>query len=250
MDERTLLQIRKAISEGKIAAPADGDLPVMLGLQNEDGFPHQGNDQLRQQPGKLHDGKHHDARRVREPQADSRRPRCPARRERRRCSRRGKCRLARRRGIAARTLRRFVPRLFSPGMFVRIRLPIGQPHKALLIIDRAIQSDQGLKYVYVVDAQNKVQTRSIKTGPCRKTASAWWRGNQAGRLGRRGRDPASARTNGSQAGPKADAVACRAIRGRAAGGRQAKRSRKQVRLRRDCMTVAPTLQRKPTPQKD
>ena len=49
-------------------------------------------------------------------------------------------------------------------MFVRVRLPIGQPHKALLIIDRAIQSDQGLKYVYVLDAQNKVQTRSIKTG--------------------------------------------------------------------------------------
>ena len=42
MDERTLLQIRKAISEGKITAPADGDIPVLLGLQNEDGFPHQG----------------------------------------------------------------------------------------------------------------------------------------------------------------------------------------------------------------
>ena len=49
-------------------------------------------------------------------------------------------------------------------MFVRVRLPIGEPHEALLIIDRAIQSDQGLKFVYVVDAQNKVQTRSIKTG--------------------------------------------------------------------------------------
>ena len=65
---------------------------------------------------------------------------------------------------AAKT-RRFVDRLFSPGMFVRVRLPIGEPHKALLIIDRAIQSDQGLKFVYVLDARNKVQTRSIKTGP-------------------------------------------------------------------------------------
>ena len=72
MDERTLLQIRKAIAEGKITAPADGDIPVLLGLQNEEGFPHQGNDQLRQQPGELHDGKHHDARRVRQPQAASR----------------------------------------------------------------------------------------------------------------------------------------------------------------------------------
>jgi hypothetical protein len=50
-------------------------------------------------------------------------------------------------------------------MFVRVRLPIGKPHSALLVIDRAISSDQGLKYVYVVDAQNKVQQRRIETGP-------------------------------------------------------------------------------------
>ena len=55
-------------------------------------------------------------------------------------------------------------RLLSPGMFVRIRLPIGQPHPALLVIDRAIASDQGLKYVYVVDAENKVQYRRVTTG--------------------------------------------------------------------------------------
>ena len=49
-------------------------------------------------------------------------------------------------------------------MFVRIRLPIGQAHKAVLVIDRAIQSDQGLKYVYVVDAENKAQYRRVTTG--------------------------------------------------------------------------------------
>jgi len=54
-------------------------------------------------------------------------------------------------------------RLLSPGMFVRIRLPIGKPHQALLVIDRAIQSDQGLKYVYVVDAENKAQYRRVTT---------------------------------------------------------------------------------------
>ena len=56
-------------------------------------------------------------------------------------------------------------RLYAPGMFVRVRLPIGEPHPALLVIDRAIGSDQGLKYVYVVDAANKVQYRRVKTGP-------------------------------------------------------------------------------------
>jgi multidrug efflux system membrane fusion protein len=50
-------------------------------------------------------------------------------------------------------------------MFVRVRLPIGKPHPALLVIDRAIGSDQGLKYVYVVDTENKAQQRRIETGP-------------------------------------------------------------------------------------
>ncbi len=56
-------------------------------------------------------------------------------------------------------------RVLAPGMFVRIRLPIGQPHQALLVIDRAIWSDQGLKNVYVVDSENKVQARRVTTGP-------------------------------------------------------------------------------------
>jgi multidrug efflux system membrane fusion protein len=49
-------------------------------------------------------------------------------------------------------------------MFVRIRLPIGQPHPAVLVIDRAVQSDQGMKYVYIVDQNNTVQYRRVTTG--------------------------------------------------------------------------------------
>ena len=56
-------------------------------------------------------------------------------------------------------------RLLTPGMFVRIRLPIGQPHPALLVVDRAVGSDQGLKFVYVLDKDNKVQYRRVTTGP-------------------------------------------------------------------------------------
>jgi membrane fusion protein, multidrug efflux system len=55
-------------------------------------------------------------------------------------------------------------RLMAPGMFVRIRLPLGPAHPALLVIDRAIQSDQGQKYVYVVDAANKTEYRQVVTG--------------------------------------------------------------------------------------
>jgi multidrug efflux system membrane fusion protein len=55
-------------------------------------------------------------------------------------------------------------RLFAPGMFVRTRLPIGDPHPGVLVVDRAISSDQGLKYVYVLDAANKVQYRRVFIG--------------------------------------------------------------------------------------
>ena len=56
-------------------------------------------------------------------------------------------------------------RLLTAGMFVRIRLPIGEPHLGTLIVDRAISSDQGLKYVYVVDGKNAIQTRRVIIGP-------------------------------------------------------------------------------------
>ena len=35
----------------------------------------------------------------------------------------------------------------------------------MLVIDRAVGSDQGLKFVYPVDAQNIVQYRRVTTGP-------------------------------------------------------------------------------------
>jgi multidrug efflux system membrane fusion protein len=56
------------------------------------------------------------------------------------------------------------PHLLVPGMFVRVRLPIGEKRNELLVIDRAITSDQGLKAVFVVDAENKVQSRRVVLG--------------------------------------------------------------------------------------
>jgi membrane fusion protein, multidrug efflux system len=54
--------------------------------------------------------------------------------------------------------------LLVPGMFVRVRLPIGQPKNELLVIDRAITSEQGLKYVYVLDDKDKVVARRVTVG--------------------------------------------------------------------------------------
>jgi membrane fusion protein, multidrug efflux system len=56
------------------------------------------------------------------------------------------------------------PRVFDPGMFLRVRLPIGEAHSALLIPQAAVGTDQSQKYVYVLAADNKVEYRPIKLG--------------------------------------------------------------------------------------
>ena len=61
-----------------------------------------------------------------------------------------------------------------------------QPHPALLVIDRAIASDQGRKYVYVLDADNKVQYAADHDGCAARRRPEGDRGGaEAGRLGRR-----------------------------------------------------------------
>ena len=55
--------------------------------------------------------------------------------------------------------------LLKPGMFVRIRLPISQPHRAVLVSDQALGSDQGSKFLYVVGADSTIEYRAVKVGP-------------------------------------------------------------------------------------
>jgi RND family efflux transporter MFP subunit len=55
-------------------------------------------------------------------------------------------------------------RALTPGLFVRIRVPQGGSHKALLITDRAVDTDQGQKVVYVVDKDNMVDKRAVRLG--------------------------------------------------------------------------------------
>jgi RND family efflux transporter MFP subunit len=52
----------------------------------------------------------------------------------------------------------------SPGFFARVRVPVGPPHKALLVTDRALDNDQGWKIVYVVNDKNEVVSRPIRAG--------------------------------------------------------------------------------------
>ncbi len=55
-------------------------------------------------------------------------------------------------------------RLLDAGMRARVQVPISDPRKAILITERAIGTDQGQKYVYVVNDQNGVERRDVKLG--------------------------------------------------------------------------------------
>lgn len=55
-------------------------------------------------------------------------------------------------------------KLLSPGLFVRLRFPVGEPHLALLIPEEALVSDQGQRFVYVVGPDDKTVYRRVKIG--------------------------------------------------------------------------------------
>lgn len=128
LDEPTLIRIRKAVNEGKLKPLRDGSMTVRMGLQGEESHPHKGTINFVNNQVNPNTGS------------------------------------ITMRGVFENPKPSGGEQLLSPGMFVRIRLPIGKPYPALLVIDRAIGSDQGLKYVYVVDADNKVQYRRVTTG--------------------------------------------------------------------------------------
>jgi multidrug efflux system membrane fusion protein len=129
MDERTLLDVRRAVNEGRIKMPQAGHAPLYLGLAGEEGYPHAGtldfvNNQVDPATGTI-----------------------------------------RVRGIFPNPRPAGGVRLLSPGMFVRIRLPIGAPHPALLVSVGAVGSDQGQRFVYVLDDKDVVRRRDVKAGP-------------------------------------------------------------------------------------
>jgi len=129
MDEPTLLRIRRTVSEGTVQTPTDGGkMPVSMKLQGEEGYPHEGYVNFVNN------------------QVNSQTGSILVR------------------GVFPNPLPKKGPRLLSPGMFARVRLPIGGPHQALLVLDRAVGSDQGLKFVYVLDSESKVQSRRVTTG--------------------------------------------------------------------------------------
>jgi RND family efflux transporter MFP subunit len=56
-------------------------------------------------------------------------------------------------------------RVLLPGYFVRVRVPVEQEEKGILIPDTAIGSDQGGRYVLVVNKDDVVEQRRVEPGP-------------------------------------------------------------------------------------
>jgi multidrug efflux system membrane fusion protein len=52
----------------------------------------------------------------------------------------------------------------TPGLFARVRIPVSPPRPALLISESAVGTDQGQKYVLIVDQVDVAQYRKVTLG--------------------------------------------------------------------------------------
>ncbi|MBB5208105.1 efflux RND transporter periplasmic adaptor subunit [Chiayiivirga flava] len=66
--------------------------------------------------------------------------------------------------IRARAVLDNTDRVFTPGLFARVRLLGSGQFRAVLIDDKAVLTDQDRKYVYVLDENNTAQRRDIVPG--------------------------------------------------------------------------------------
>jgi RND family efflux transporter MFP subunit len=55
-------------------------------------------------------------------------------------------------------------RTLVSGLFVRIRIPVSKPYQALLIPERALATDQNIRFVYVVGDSGEAQRRNVELG--------------------------------------------------------------------------------------
>jgi multidrug efflux system membrane fusion protein len=55
--------------------------------------------------------------------------------------------------------------LLSPGQFIRVRLPVGNPRPALLVPEKSLGVDQGQKYLFIVNDRDEIERRNVRLGP-------------------------------------------------------------------------------------
>lgn len=128
VDERTILTLKKQVREGQLASKNNEEIPVLMGLTIDKDYPHQGTIDFI---------------------------------ENRVDPRTGTVRV---RGTFKNPRPEKGERVLDAGLFARIRVPIGRPKPSLLVAERAIGTDQGQKFLYVVDDKNEVVFRPVRLG--------------------------------------------------------------------------------------
>ena len=128
IDERTMLDALRRLYAGQMPPLRDRKVQVLIGLQDDEGFPHEGvadyaSNQVDASTGTLTLRAAFD-----NPKNEG--------------------------GV----------RLFMPGLFVRVRLALSKPEPAILVAEAAIGTDQDRRFVYVVDDSGTVVTRTVTLG--------------------------------------------------------------------------------------
>ena len=125
IDERTILRLRRLVREGKIKSRQETELQVMVGLADEGlEFPYSA--RINFSDNKIDSGT-------------------------------GTLRV---RGV----LPNPKPRVFSPGLFARIKLPVGSPRQALMVPELAVGTSQDKKFVYVINDKNMIIEKKVTVG--------------------------------------------------------------------------------------
>jgi len=125
IDEPTVLMIRRLIREGRIKSRTETDVKVYFGLSDEEGFPHVGT--INFSDNKI------------EPSTGTLRVRAV---------------------IDNPVAGTSNSRVLSPGLFTRVRLPIGSSHRETLVPEDSIATDQGRKYLYVIKSEKRKGAKS------------------------------------------------------------------------------------------
>ncbi len=127
--EQAMLRLKRLMQDGKLKIQAQGlkEVPVHIGLSDEIDFPHKGVVNFTDNRVDLNTGTLRFRARIDNP-ADA-----------------------------------HGNRFIVPGLFVRVRLPIGNPHSALMVPEKALGSDQGRKVVFVLKPKTDKDGRPAKT---------------------------------------------------------------------------------------
>lgn len=128
ISEQDVIRIREEIRKRGLTPEDLKKVPVEVGLQTDDGYPHKG---------------HLD---YASPTVD-----------------------ASTGTLSARAVLDNPDRVLLPGMFVRVRVPVGREENALLVPDSALGNDQAGRYLLVVGAEDVVEQRHVEIGPLEGT---------------------------------------------------------------------------------